>query len=269
MSRFGAIPARDVLGLHPFEVLAENGDTLPLPDTDPVDGGQLIVGSTDAVYYLTNPAPITLGSPPVQAGAYAGQRIQLVSRTASVTLPIDPLYPVGPLIVSAGTSAELVWDPGTGWLASGRTQYTPAFAYVSRITSLVATALPGAGPPTSPAYPGSLLYMSLGTSGSPILFPTGIYKAVLSVFLQVSSNNTLTWYDVFTNGQPSELLTLANVAFQSEPIGNALAQTQRGGTLVLNVTTPTNLWFDFRVAKGGGVGTVTYKQASIVIDRIG
>ena len=49
--------------------------------------------------------------------------------------------------------------------------YGPPLEYASTLVELPTATPPGAGPPTIPPYPGSLIWFSLGTSGAPKVIP--------------------------------------------------------------------------------------------------
>ena len=119
LSQYGSTPLRDVVALHPFELVPEDGETLPRPDRDPGDGKTILVGRADALYLLDHPAPITLGTPAMEDGEYAGQRIRLSARYAQITLPAGPTLRGGPVTVVPGQDAELTWDPVGQWAVSG------------------------------------------------------------------------------------------------------------------------------------------------------
>lgn len=145
--------------------------------------------------------------------------------------------------------------------------YGPPVEYASTLVELPTATPPGAGPPTIPPYPGSLIWFSLGTSGAPKVIPPGSYVIDISFWIEVSTGNTSYWLDVFVNDAPSELGP-GGVGPGVEDIGRANAQAPRSGRLDAVFAFDTPLWFDVRVAREAGSGTCTFKRGTIGIWKI-
>lgn len=94
----------------PFDVEPNDGDILPGPQEDRFFA-TLSKGVANAVYFLTNAAPVTLGAPAIRDGQFDGQTLHLSPTTATVTLPAGSnIRGTTPLIVNVGGDLSMIWD---------------------------------------------------------------------------------------------------------------------------------------------------------------
>jgi len=217
----------------------------------------------------------TLASPsPIDAtGAAAGTVKAIASlfdRGAS-TIPVSAEETTVPTRNSAlEYNAASVWTPlsqttptqvasALDELQRLMTIYGPAHAETKRETPLITSTLPGA-----PPYAGASTFMSLGSALAPVFFPAGKYTTLVGYIVQVDTGGVEYWIDTFLNDSPSP------AGPSNQPIGKANAQINSTFTITVDLGGPAFLWFDVKVAKGGGpTGNVIYKAAYLVIWRIG
>lgn len=112
--------AFSLVGLRPWEVVAEDGDVLPPPHLDRF-GREVERQAGDSVYFLANLNPITLGAPVMGPGLFDGQRVRLSPVSAAVTLPAGSARGAGASVtVAPGGDVTLLWDATRRvWVLSG------------------------------------------------------------------------------------------------------------------------------------------------------
>ena len=134
VGEWGSRPAFELTALHPFEVDPRPGAALPTPSQD-INYQRAARPKGDAIYYLINSAPVTLGSPVMQAGDYEGQRVKLLILGADVTVQGGSASGItSDIVISAGEVAvELIWSAQNAqWVFTGG----PKSATGSDVTSV-------------------------------------------------------------------------------------------------------------------------------------
>lgn len=94
----------------PFDVEPKDGDVLPGPQEDRFFE-PLAKGVANAVYFLTNALPITLGLPGIRDGQFDGQTLRLSPVTSVVDVPVGSnMRGLLPITVEVGGDLSLIWD---------------------------------------------------------------------------------------------------------------------------------------------------------------
>lgn len=118
----GATEMLSAVGLHPFRVIASNGDTLPAPQEDRFGNSNGLQGAGDSIYWMANETPITLATQSIRPGKFDGQRLRISPLSAAVVFPVGSVRGTAsaPATVSPGEDRTLVWDAtARAWALSG------------------------------------------------------------------------------------------------------------------------------------------------------
>jgi len=237
----GTEEVSSVVGLHPFRVTAQNGETLPAPQEDRFGASNGLKGAGDSIYWMDHEASVTLSSEAVRPGKFDGQRLRISPVSAAVVFPLGSIRGTAssPATVLPGEDRTLVWDEGAQtWALSGGGggggaggQGSPIlFGRANNLSQN--TYLRGAG-----NVQGS------GTSGYPV--PAG--GKITKVLIRASRSATIVGND-----------TPINILLNGAVIGSTVLPADGAGapvavTQVLDVPIPD---------AGGGISALTVRSGS-------
>lgn len=127
----------------------------------------------------------------------------------------------------------------------------------TRNTTLAKNTPPGVTP-----YAGAEIYLTYGPVSVDV---TKTYRGILSLFTEVSANNTEYWFEVFVDATPLSAIPGTNVTPSQQPLGSAGSVADVGGNIVIKNFATGTYTLTVRVARGAGSGTVSYRTGSFEI----
>lgn len=261
--------AFELAGLHPYEVLPDNGQPLPAPHEDEF-GNTLRTHSPSSAYYLEHTTDITAGIPILTDGAFPGQEVLLVSRSAAFDVPAGACAGA-PFTLQAGQSVRLTWDDvGRQWVAYGAPSAPPtpgptqpvqrgAYASANSATFTGASLVPFDVEMLGGYDPNGALQFSPGIGY--VALQSGVYEAGYSISIDNTNTSrtssqaslfstvgvtpgsvTYGYHRTVANGQDTLTLSLVRFEQQAGDFIAPIVQRISGTGVLFTVANACSMW---------------------------